>query len=218
MIRPNSLFLSSGRNTPLREASNAAIRTDLSCFLNPLGRNRAAGGRQKKISSRCEYQIQPQRRKSLDTIQPRIRVLIRRSAKSAPTTSNSGEERPDSRQCFRRDASCGGAPRSRYLAKRAQRAMLSLSTAGEPRMGESRTPTQDHHEAASRRLVARSYIPKGRRKRPRLPFIMPLICFIIFRLSPNCLTMRLTSSILRPAPFAMRVFRRMSITSGWVRS
>ena len=94
----------------------------------------------------------------------------------------------------------------------------SLSTAGEPRMGESRTPTQDHHEVASRRLAARSYIPKGRRKRPRLPFIMPLICFIIFRLSPNCLTMRLTSSILRPAPFAMRVFRRMSITSGWVRS
>ena len=33
----------------------------------------------------------------------------------------------------------------RYKHVSAQR---SLSTAGEPRMGESRTPTQDHHEAA----------------------------------------------------------------------
>ena len=48
----------------------------------------------------------------------------------------------------RRDVSCGGAPRSRYLAMQARSAQRSLSTAGEPRMGESRTPTQDHHEAA----------------------------------------------------------------------
>ncbi|MNY77418.1 hypothetical protein D3C86_2173120 [compost metagenome] len=50
---------------------------------------------------------------------------------------------------------------------------------------------------------------------PLIPPIMPENCFIILRISSNCLMRRLTSATFVPLPAAMRLRRLWLMISGW---